>query len=70
MTMAQLKDIMQKCGVAEIPAVGTPFNPDLHHAIMHVEDPSYAEGAVVEEFEKGFILGDKVIRYAMVKVAN
>jgi molecular chaperone GrpE len=70
MTMTQLKDILQKLGVAEIPAVGEPFNPELHNAIMHVEDPALGEGMVAEEFEKGFMLGDKVIRHAMVKVAN
>lgn len=70
MTMTQLKDILQKCGVTEIPAVGEPFNPDLHNAVMHVEDPAFGEGTVAEEFEKGFMIGDKVIRCSMVKVAN
>ena len=69
-TMAQLKDILQKCGVSEIPAVGAPFNPDLHNAVIHVEDPAYGTSTVAEEFEKGFTLGDKVIRCSMVKVAN
>lgn len=70
MTMTQLKDILQKLGITEIPCVGEPFNPDLHNAIMHVEDPAFGEGTVAEEFEKGFMLGDKVIRHSMVKVAN
>jgi molecular chaperone GrpE len=70
MTMAQLKDILQKCGVTEIPAVGEPFNPDLHNAVIHVEDPAYGASTVAEEFEKGFMLCDKVIRCSMVKVAN
>jgi molecular chaperone GrpE len=70
MTMAQLKEILQKCGVTEIPAVGEPFNPDLHNAVMHVEDPAFAASTVAEEYEKGFMLGDKVIRCSMVKVAN
>lgn len=70
MTMTQLKDILKKCGVTEIPAVGEPFNPEFHDAIMHVEDPSVGASTVVEEFEKGFMLGDKVIRCSMVKVAN
>lgn len=70
LTMTQLKDIMQKLGVAEIPAVGQPFNPDLHNAVMHVEDPELGASTVAEEFEKGFTLGDKVIRCSMVKVAN
>lgn len=70
MTMTQLKDILQKCGVTEIPAVGEPFNPDLHNAVIHVEDPAFGASTVAEEFEKGFMLYDKVIRCSMVKVAN
>ncbi|SHI19184.1 molecular chaperone GrpE [Sporobacter termitidis DSM 10068] len=70
MTMAQLKDILEKCGVTEIPAVGEPFNPDVHNAVMHVEDPAFGASTIAEEFEKGFKLGDKVIRCSMVKVAN
>lgn len=70
MTMTQLKNIMQKLGVTEIPAVGEPFDPDRHNAVMHVEDPAFAEATVAEEFEKGFMIGDKVIRCSMVKVAN
>lgn len=70
MTMAQLKEILQKFGVTEIPAVGAPFNPDIHNAVMHVEDAAYGPSTVTDEFEKGFMLGDKVIRCSMVKVAN
>jgi molecular chaperone GrpE len=70
LTMAQLKDILEKCGVTEIPAVGAPFNPDLHNAVMHTEDPALGASTVAEEFEKGFMLGGKVIRCSMVKVAN
>ncbi|NLT15673.1 MAG: nucleotide exchange factor GrpE [Clostridiales bacterium] len=70
MTMTQLRDILQKCGVNEIPAVGEPFNPEVHNAIMHMEDPAYGASIVAEEFEKGFMLGDRVIRHALVKVAN
>ncbi|NMA24120.1 MAG: nucleotide exchange factor GrpE [Clostridiales bacterium] len=70
MTMTQLKDILRKCGVKEIPAVGEPFNPEVHNAIMHTEDPAYGASTITEEFEKGFMLGDRVIRHALVKVAN
>jgi molecular chaperone GrpE len=70
LTMAQLMEIFEKLGVTEIPAVGEPFNPDYHNAVMHVEDPSLGESIVAEEFQKGFKLGDKVIRCSMVKVAN
>ena len=71
MTMTQLKDILTKLGVAEIPAgVGETFDPQLHEAVMHVEDDTKGEGVIVEEFQKGFKLGDKVIRFSVVKVAN
>jgi molecular chaperone GrpE len=70
MTMTQLKDILDKLGVTEIPTVGTKFDPERHNAVMHIEDPEVGEGIIVEEFEKGFMLGDKVIRFSMVKVAN
>ena len=70
MTMTQLKDILASLGVTEIPAVGTAFDPSVHNAVMHVEDDSLGENQVVEEFQKGFKLGDKVIRFSMVKVAN
>lgn len=70
MTMTQLKEILDKLGVAEIKAVGEKFDPERHNAVMHVEDPAYGEGIITDEFEKGFILGSKVIRFSMVKVAN
>ncbi len=70
MTMTQLKEILEKLGVREIEAVGKTFNPELHNAVMHVDDPEYDEAVVIEEFEKGFLLGDKIIRFSMVKVAN
>lgn len=70
LTMSQLKDILDNLGVKAIQAVGEPFDPDMHNAVMHIDDPDYGEAVVVEEFEKGFMLGDKVIRFSMVKVAN
>ena len=70
MILNQMKEIMTKLGVTEIEAVGKSFNPDLHNAVMHVEDENYGEGEIVQEFEKGFLLGDKVIRFSMVQVAN
>lgn len=71
MTMTGLKDILTKLGVSEIPAAaGTAFDPLLHEAVMHVEDADKGEGEIVEEFQKGFKLGDKVIRFSVVKVAN
>ena len=70
MTMAQLKEILTSLGVEEIPSVGQSFDPSLHNAVMHVEDEEAGEGIIVEEFQRGFLLGDKVIRFSMVKVAN
>ena len=70
MTMTGLKEILSKLGVEEIPALGETFDPALHNAVMHVEDESAGENTVVDVFQAGFKLGDKVIRFAMVKVAN
>ena len=70
MTMAQLKGVLEKLGIEEIPALGQPFDPNLHDAVMHMEDESLGENTVAEVFQTGFKLGDKVIRHAMVKVAN
>ena len=70
MTMNQLKEVLSKLGIAEIPALGQPFDPNLHNAVMHVEDESLGENTVAEVFQAGFTLGEKVIRFAMVKVAN
>ena len=57
-------------GVAEIPALGEKFDPEKHNAVMHTEDETAAENTVVEVFQKGYTLGDKILRFAMVKVAN
>ncbi|WP_276857434.1 nucleotide exchange factor GrpE [Intestinimonas timonensis] len=70
MTMTGLKEILSKLGVEEIPALGETFDPALHNAVMHVEDENAGENTVVDVFQAGFKLGDKVIRFAMVKVAN
>ena len=70
MTMTQLKEVLSKLGVTEIEAAGQPFNPKLHNAVMHVEDEAFGENTVAEVFQAGFQLGEKVIRFAMVKVAN
>ena len=70
MTMNQLKEVLSKLGLTEIPALGQPFDPKLHNAVMHVEDENLGENVVAEVFQAGFMLGEKVIRFAMVKVAN
>lgn len=70
MIVKQLIEILGKMGVSEIEAVGCPFDPNLHSAVMHVEDESQEANMIVEQFQKGYKLKDKVIRYSMVKVAN
>ena len=70
MTMSQLMTIFDKLGVKPIEALGKTFDPALMNAVMHIEDESLGENEVAEEFQKGFTLGDKVIRHSMVKVAN
>ena len=70
MTMNQLKEVLSKLGLTEIPALGQPFDPKFHNAVMHVEDENLGENVVAEVFQAGFTLGEKVIRFAMVKVAN
>lgn len=66
----QMADILTSLGVTAIDAVGEEFNPELHNAVMHVEDEKAGEGVIVEEFQKGFKIGDRVIRHSVVKVAN
>ena len=70
MTMNQLNEVLKKLGVEQIEALGAPFDPNVHNAVMHVEDENLGENTVAEVFQAGFKLGDKVIRCAMVKVAN
>ena len=68
MTAKAFEDAMSKMGITEIET--KVFDPNLHNAVMHVEDEAYGDGEIVEVFQKGYAKGDKVIRYAMVKVAN
>ena len=70
MIMTQYENALTQLGVSLIEAVGQPFDANFHNAVMHVEDESVGENTVVEEFEKGFKIGDKVLRYSVVKVAN
>lgn len=70
MTMTQFKEVLAKLGLEEIPALGESFDPNLHNAVMHVEDENAGENTIVEVFQAGFKSGDKVLRFAMVKVAN
>lgn len=68
MTLGGVRDVFSKIGVTEIEC--ETFDPNFHNAVMHVEDEAYGEGAIVEVLQKGYKKGDKIIRYAMVKVAN
>ena len=70
MIMAQFKKTMETLGVKEMDCLGQKFDPAFHNAVMHVEDEEKGENEIVEVFQQGFMLGDKVIRFAMVKVAN
>ena len=70
MIMNQFNATLEKLCATEIKAVGEKFDPAVHNAVMHVDDDTKGENEVVEEFQKGFKLGDKVIRFSMVKVAN
>ena len=67
----QMKDVLQTLGVTQINALGEEFDPNLHNAVMHVEDENVTENTIVEEFMKGYIYnGERVVRHSMVKVAN
>ena len=71
MTMTQLTESLKGLNVTVIEAsAGTTFDPNFHNAVMHVEDESMGENVIAEVFQQGFQIGDKVIRHAMVKVAN
>lgn len=70
LTLKSFVEAMNKMGVYEIEALGAEFDPNLHNAVMHVEDESAGENTVVEVFMKGYKKGDKVLRHSMVKVAN
>ena len=68
--LTQFKTILASLGVTEIEAVGKRFDPTLHEALLHIDDEKYGEGEIVLELERGFKLGDKVIRFSKVQVAN
>lgn len=66
----QMMTTLNEIGVKPIEAVGQEFNPDFHNAVMHIEDESLGENVVAEEFQKGYMYRDSVVRHSMVKVAN
>ena len=70
MTMNELVKILAGMGITPFGAVGEEFDPNKHNAVMHMEDESLGENVIAELFQTGFIMGEKVIRFAMVKVAN
>ena len=70
MIMTQFNTTLEKLGATKIECLGQKFDPSLHNAVMHVEDEEKGENEIVEVFQEGFMMGEKVIRYAMVKVAN
>ena len=70
MIMTQFNTTLEKLGATRIESLGQKFDPSLHNAVMHVEDEEKGENEIVEVFQDGFMMGEKVIRFAMVKVAN
>lgn len=70
MTMKGLQDALTGLGVEVIPALGETFDPNRHNAVMHCDDEEAGESTIVEVFQQGFLCGDRVIRFSMVKVAN
>ncbi len=70
MTMTELLKIMEGLGIKPFGAAGESFDPEKHNAVMHIDDEALAENTIAEVFQSGFTLGEKVIRFAMVKVAN
>ena len=70
MTMTQLVNIFAGLGVEIFGNVGDTFDPNIHNAVMHIEDESLAENTIAQVFQKGFKLGEKIVRFAMVQVAN
>lgn len=70
LVLKQINDVLKNLGVEEIKSVGEKFDPQLHNAVMHVDDDTQSENSIVEEFRKGYMIKDRVIRHSMVKVAN
>ena len=70
MIFTQYKELLKKLGVIEIEAIGQPFDPERHDAVMHIEDENFGENEISQVFQTGFLLGDRVIRHSVVQVAN
>lgn len=70
MIFNQYKEILKKLGVTEMEAKGQPFDPNRHNAVMHIDDENLGENVVSDVFQAGFLMGDRVLRFATVRVAN
>ncbi|WP_293008359.1 MULTISPECIES: nucleotide exchange factor GrpE [unclassified Oscillibacter] len=70
MIFTQYKEVLLKLGVTEMEALGQPFDPNRHNAVMHIDDETLGENVVADVFQAGFMMGDKVLRFAAVRVAN
>ena len=70
MIFAQYKELLKKLGVTVLEAKGQPFDPERHEAVMHIDDENFGENEIAQVFQAGFVLGDRVIRHAVVQVAN
>lgn len=70
MIEAQIEQAFEKLGITPSGAVGEPFDPNLHNAVAHIEDESLGENVISAVFQKGYLLGGRVVRHAMVQVAN
>ena len=70
MTAKATISVFEKLGIEEVGKVGEQFDPNLHNAVLHIDDESYGEGEIVEVFQKGYKKGKRIIRFAMVKTAN
>ena len=70
MTAKAISGVFEKLGIEEVGKVGETFDPNLHNAVLHIDDESYGEGEIVEVFQKGYKKGKRIIRFAMVKTAN
>ena len=70
MVQAQMKSCLEKLGVSEMGAEGESFDPAIHNAVMHIEDENLGENVIVQVLQKGYKIGEKVVRHAMVQVAN
>ncbi len=70
MIETQIKAVFEKLGVKAVGEVGEPFDPNLHNAVSHIDDESLGENMICAVYQKGYLLGDRVVRHAMVQVAN